>query len=472
MIMIESLVAGILNRDTRAVARAISIIENGDPGASEILKGIHGQTSRGLTVGITGAPGSGKSSLVDRLALHYRELGHRVGILAIDPSSPFTGGALLGDRIRMQGLAGDEGVFIRSMATRGTLGGLARGTIEAADVLAAAGYDRILIETVGVGQDEVEIVKAADITVVVLVPGMGDDIQAIKAGIMEIGDIFVINKSEREGVERTERELIGMLEMSDRADGWQPPIVRTVAIRNIGVEALAQSIGKYAKEIAAAPVTSPGRVEAASQRLLGMIAERLLRSFRESHLPAERLRELATAIVQREVDPYTVADQLFSVPQGEPGEPKEPGEPGEPEEKRDKPAKSRHLQHLGVAVVSIDEALKFWRDGLGLELHEVETVSDQGVRVAMLPVGDSRIELLEATGDETPVGKFLSRRGAGIHHLCVEVADLPASLEKLKAAGIRLIDEEPRPGAGGALVAFVHPASTGGVLLELTQSQS
>ena len=460
MIMIESLVAGILNRDTRAVARAISIIENGDPGASEILKGIHGQTSRGLTVGITGAPGSGKSSLVDRLALHYRELGHRVGILAIDPSSPFTGGALLGDRIRMQGLAGDAGVFIRSMATRGTLGGLARGTIEAADVLAAAGYDRILIETVGVGQDEVEIVKAADITVVVLVPGMGDDIQAIKAGIMEIGDIFVINKSEREGVERTERELIGMLEMSDRADGWQPPIVRTVAIRNIGVEALAQSIGSYAKEIAAAPVTSPGRVEAASQRLLGMIAERLLSSFRESHLPTERLRELATAIVKREVDPYTVVEELFSV------------SPGEPEEKRDNPAKSRHLQHLGIAVVSIDEALKFWRDGLGLELHEVETVSDQGVRVAMLPVGDSRIELLEATGDETPVGKFLSRRGAGIHHLCVEVADLPASLEKLKAAGIRLIDETPRPGAGGALVAFVHPASTGGVLLELTQSQS
>jgi LAO/AO transport system kinase len=466
MIMIESLVAGILNRDTRAVARAISIIENGDPGASEILKGIHGRTSRGLTVGITGAPGSGKSSLVDRLALHYRELGHRVGILAIDPSSPFTGGALLGDRIRMQGLAGDEGVFIRSMATRGTLGGLARGTIEAAEVLAAAGYDRILIETVGVGQDEVEIIKAADITVVVLVPGMGDDIQAIKAGIMEIGDIFVINKSDREGVERTERELIAMLEMSDRADGWQPPIVRTVAIRNVGVEALAQSIGKYAKEIAAVPVTSPGRVEAASQRLLGMIAERLLSSFRESDLSAERLRELATAVVQREVDPYTVVDQLFFV------SPEEPEETREREEKLDKPAKSRHLQHLGVAVVSIDEALKFWRDGLGLELHEVETVSDQGVRVAMLPVGDSRIELLEATGDETPVGKFLSRRGAGIHHLCVEVADLPASLEKLKAAGIRLIDEEPRPGAGGALVAFVHPASTGGVLLELTQSQS
>lgn len=450
--MIEPLVAGILNRDVRAVARAISMVENGDPCTGEILKGILGRSGRSLTIGITGAPGSGKSSLVDRLALHYRELGHRVGILAVDPSSPFTGGALLGDRIRMQALAGDENVFIRSMATRGTLGGLARGTVEAAEVLEAAGYDRILIETVGVGQDEVEIVRAADITVVVLVPGMGDDIQAIKAGIMEIGDIFVINKSEREGVERTERELIALLEMSDRADGWQPPIVRTVAIRNIGVGTLAQSIENYAKVVAAAPVPSTDKVGAASQRLLELIAGRLLSSFRDSALPDEKLRDLAASIVLREADPYTIVEQLLTVP------------------RETRSVKGVH--HLGVAVPSIDESLKFWRDALGLELREVETVSDQGVRVAMLPLGESRIELLEATGEDTPVGKFLSRRGAGIHHLCVEVADLSAILEKLKAAGIRLIDEEPRPGAGGALVAFVHPASTGGVLLELTQKHS
>src|SRR5205085_7257327 len=204
----------ILARDVRAVARAITKIENDRPDATEILKGLFPHTGKGLTIGITGAPGAGKSSLVDRLAAHYRSENKTIGIIAVDPSSPFSGGALLGDRIRMQALALDPQVFIRSMATRGNLGGLARATVEAVAVLDAAGYDRTLVETVGVGQDEVDIVKTADVSVVVLVPGMGDDIQAIKAGIMEIGDLFVINKAEREGVERTERELIALLEMS------------------------------------------------------------------------------------------------------------------------------------------------------------------------------------------------------------------------------------------------------------------
>ncbi|MGH9939685.1 MAG: methylmalonyl Co-A mutase-associated GTPase MeaB, partial [Blastocatellia bacterium] len=195
--MTEPLVERIRARDLRAIARAISKIENDALDANEILKALFAYTGRGLTVGVTGAPGAGKSSLVDKLALHYRSLGKRVGVIAVDPSSPFSGGAILGDRIRMQTLANDPGVFIRSMATRGNLGGLARATVDAVAVLDAAGYDRMLVETVGVGQDEVDIVKAADVSVVVLVPGMGDDIQAIKAGIMEIGDIFVINKAER-----------------------------------------------------------------------------------------------------------------------------------------------------------------------------------------------------------------------------------------------------------------------------------
>ncbi|HMB27446.1 MAG TPA: methylmalonyl Co-A mutase-associated GTPase MeaB, partial [Blastocatellia bacterium] len=212
--MTASLVDRILARDPRAIARAISKIENDSPDANEILKALFARTGRGLTVGVTGAPGAGKSSLVDKLALHYRSTGKTVGVIAVDPSSPFSGGAILGDRIRMQALANDPGVFIRSMATRGNLGGLARATVDAVAVLDAAGYDRTLVETVGVGQDEVDVVKAADVSVVVLVPGMGDDIQAIKAGIMEIGDVFVINKADREGVERTERELITLLEMS------------------------------------------------------------------------------------------------------------------------------------------------------------------------------------------------------------------------------------------------------------------
>src|SRR5437868_462963 len=231
--------------DPAAVARAISKIEDDSTGAAALMKDIY-QLSRGaLVVGITGSPGAGKSSLVDKLALLYRQRGERVGIVAVDPSSPFSGGAILGDRIRMQTLGLDEGVFIRSMATRGNLGGLARATVDAVAILDAAGYAKVIVETVGVGQDEVEIVKAADVSVVVLVPGMGDDIQAIKAGIMEICDVFVINKADREGVLRTEKELEALLSLATRPDGWHPPIVKTIATENKGIEDLAAAIARY-----------------------------------------------------------------------------------------------------------------------------------------------------------------------------------------------------------------------------------
>src|SRR5256885_694000 len=228
----------------RAVARAISKVEDVSPDASQLMKQVFPLTGKGLVIGITGAPGAGKSSLVDKLALHYRQQNERVGIVAVDPSSPFSGGAILGDRIRMQTLGLDSGVFIRSMATRGNLGGLARATVDAVSILDAAGYAKIIIETVGVGQDEVEVVKAADISVVVLVPGMGDDIQAIKAGIMEIGDIFVINKADREGVNSTEKELEALLSLAMRDDSWEPPILKTLATESRGTAELAAAIEK------------------------------------------------------------------------------------------------------------------------------------------------------------------------------------------------------------------------------------
>src|SRR3954449_7905959 len=231
--------------EAAAVARAISKIEDGADGAAALMKEIYQRSRGALVIGITGAPGAGKSSLVDKLALFYRKNGDRVGIVAVDPSSPFSGGAILGDRIRMQTLGLDDGVFIRSMATRGNLGGLARATVDAVAILDAAGYAKIIVETVGVGQDEVEVVKAADVSVVVLVPGMGDDIQAIKAGIMEIGDIFVINKADKEGVLRTQKELEALLGLAHRPDMWNPPIVKTIATESRGIDDLAAAVEGY-----------------------------------------------------------------------------------------------------------------------------------------------------------------------------------------------------------------------------------
>ena len=238
---IERLRAG----DPRALSRAISTVENRAPEWSELLKALFPDTGRARIIGLTGAPGSGKSTLVDQLARHYRKDNRTIGIIAVDPTSPYTGGAILGDRIRMQDHFSDPGIYIRSMATRGSLGGLARTTADVATVLDASGRDMILIETVGVGQDEIDIVRLADITIVILVPGMGDDVQTIKAGIMEIADIFVINKSDREGAERVEREIRALQSLATRSDNWTPPIIKSVATVGTGVEELAVAIAEY-----------------------------------------------------------------------------------------------------------------------------------------------------------------------------------------------------------------------------------
>jgi len=297
--------------DTAAVARAISQIEDGSAGATALMKQIY-QLSRGaLVIGITGAPGAGKSSLVDKLAMLYRERGERVGIVAVDPSSPFSGGAILGDRIRMQTLGLDEGVFIRSMATRGNLGGLARATVDAVAILDAAGYAKVIVETVGVGQDEVEIVKAADVSVVVLVPGMGDDIQAIKAGIMEIGDIFVINKADRDGVYATEKELESLLSLSSRDDGWDPPIVKTVATENQGVTNLAQAIDSFCQAQLGPRMTSERRRAIARWRIVELLRESLLARVLASDSSVAMLNRLADEVATRQRDPYSAVEEII-----------------------------------------------------------------------------------------------------------------------------------------------------------------
>jgi LAO/AO transport system kinase len=307
----DSLVNRIKNGEARAVARAISFIEDGSDGAGNLMKAIFPMTGRALVIGITGAPGAGKSSLVDKLALLYRQKGERVGIVAVDPSSPFSGGAILGDRIRMQTLGLDEGVFIRSMATRGNLGGLARATVDAVAILDAAGYSRIIVETVGVGQDEVEIVKAADVSVVVLVPGMGDDIQAIKAGIMEIGDIFVINKADRDGVYATEKEIEALLSLAMRTDNWEPPIVKTVATENKGLDDLANAVERYRQAHSDAEIGLGRRQAIAKWRILELLREQLVTRTLASDSASERLDRLAGEVATRQRDPYSAVEELL-----------------------------------------------------------------------------------------------------------------------------------------------------------------
>ena len=307
----STLAARLRAGDPRAIARAISIIEDERPEAAALVREIFPHTGQAYLIGVTGPPGAGKSTLVDKLTAEVRRAGERVGILAVDPTSPFTGGAILGDRVRMQTHYEDPGVFIRSMATRGQLGGLARATSDAALVMDAAGKSLVVIETVGVGQDEVDIVRTADISIVVLVPGTGDDVQALKAGIMEIADIYVVNKSDREGADRMVTSVEANLSLQHFGEGeWRPPIIKTEASTGRGIAELWQTIRAYRAHTAA---SRGRRLKARNQfRLRDLLTHRYLEFIEHSLLTPESFDALVDRIAAREVDPYSAAEDLLS----------------------------------------------------------------------------------------------------------------------------------------------------------------
>lgn len=378
--------------DVRALARAVSLVEDAGGGGQgeQVLAACFALGRRAQRIGVTGPPGAGKSTLVDQMVRWLRGQGQTVGVVAVDPTSPYTGGALLGDRIRMQGFTGDDGVYIRSMASRGALGGVTRTAEAVVRVMEAAGRGTVVIETVGVGQDEVEIVGLADVTVLVLVPGMGDDVQSLKAGLMEAADIYVVNKSDLPGAEKVEVEIQAMQSLSGAHEAWVPPVVRTVASTGEGVAELMAEIARCL---------------------------------------AERGERRGRRVAQVDVAAMT-------------------------------------LDHLGIAVRSIDQARKFY-ELLGLRVTHEETVEHEQVKTAMLPVGESRLELLEATVEDSTIGRFVAKRGEGLHHVAMRVAGIDERFAAMQAAGVRLASTEVRTGAGGHRYFFVHPASTGGVLLEL-----
>jgi LAO/AO transport system kinase len=468
------LARGVLDGRVPDVARAISWAESADARFPELLAALFPRTGRARVTGLTGSPGAGKSTLTAALARRARARGKRVGIVAVDPSSPFSGGAILGDRIRMQDLYTDPGVLIRSMATRGHLGGLARASADAVDVLDAAGFDEVLVETVGVGQDEVDVFRLAESCVVVLTPGMGDDIQAIKAGLMEVADLFVVNKADRDGADRVVQEILQMLELGEHG-AWIPPVVKTVATTGAGLDELEAKLAEH-RAFLDGPEGTRRKRERTRIRIEGLIREDFLRRVERLRGDSGALDEVAARVQSRNEDPISAARRLARrleggavVATGSAGAP--PSPPPSPSKKsRVSSSLVSRISHLGISVPSISEGGKFW-DLLGLVEEHREEVASQKVVTSFRVVGESHLELLESTSPDGPIAKALATRGPGIHHLCLEVPDVRAALARLKAAGVRLVNEEPFPGAHGSLVAFVHPSATGGILLELSEEK-
>lgn len=455
----QGLLHGLQQHDKRQLAKAITYVENNFLESRPFMGALHQAISLGRSdvIGITGPPGAGKSTLTGKLIQHFRKLGKEIGVILIDPTSPFSGGAILGDRIRMSESFTDSGVFIRSMGSRGRLGGLSAATQDTIKLMDAYGFDIILVETVGIGQAETEIVQTADLTVVVSVPGLGDDIQISKAGIMEIGDLFVVNKADKEGAERVVTEINMMLDLAPKGQ-LRPPVIKTVSTKGTGIDLLADALNRVKEQSITSGKWKKQREERLWKELESNVEAQWNQILINSSLYRKR-ETLLNELSEGKTNAYSLALSIL----------KELELPSVHGMRKGVYAMLQKIDHLGIAVKDLAQATKFYQEVLGLELKGTEVVEEQMVTVAMLKIGESKIELLEPTCEDSPIAKTIEKRGEGIAHVAFQVDNIEETLAQLKAGGARLIDETPRIGAGGVKIAFVHPKSTFGVLVELCE---